>query len=299
MPYLNQAMKSRVKNYLSITKKEWNGMVILLLIIVIVFAAPYVYQQFHTDKIVDFKDFDKDMALLNQAKGGNASGYSDNGAPLSDEKIAKPILFVFNPNNLPAEQWKQLGLSERQISIIKHYEAKGGHFNKKEDVEKIYGITADDYKRIAPYINIPAEGYTANKLAAGEVVELNTADSAKLTRIHGIGPAFAARIVEYRKRLGGFLNKEQLKEVYGIDTTKYAEIQNQVSINPAHITKVNINAVDFEGLRKFPYLTNKQTNAVIQYRLQHGNYQSINDMKNIAILDGIILRKIEPYISFK
>jgi competence protein ComEA len=299
MPYLNQAMKSHVKNYLSITKKEWNGMVILLLIIAIIFAAPYVYQQFHTNKVVDFKDFNKDAALLNQAKGGDVSGYNDNGAPLSDEKVAKPTLFVFNPNNLPAEQWKQLGMSERQISIIKHYEAKGGHFNKKEDVEKIYGITADDYKRIAPYINIPDEGYTANKLAVGEVVDLNTADSAKLTRIHGIGPAFAARIVEYRKRLGGFLNKEQLKEVYGIDSTKYAEIQNQVNINTIHISKININAVDFEGLRKFPYLTNKQTNAVIQYRLQHGNYQSINDMKTIAILDDIILRKIEPYLSFK
>lgn len=299
MPYLNQAMKSRVKNYLSITKKEWNGMVILLLIIAIIFVVPFVYQQFHTNKVVDFKDFNKDAALISQAKGGDASGYNDNGAPLSDEKIAKPILFVFNPNNLPAEQWKQLGLSERQISIIKHYESKGGRFRKKEDVEKIYGITTDDYKRIAPYINIPDDGYTANKLAAGEVVDLNIADSAKLTRIHGIGPAFAARIVEYRKRLGGFLNKEQLKEVYGIDSTKYAEIQNQVSINTIRITKVNINAVDFEGLRKFPYLTNKQTNAVIQYRLQHGNYQSINDMKNIAILDGIILRKIEPYLSFK
>ncbi|MDB5003263.1 MAG: Helix-hairpin-helix motif protein [Mucilaginibacter sp.] len=299
MPYLNQAMKSRVKNYLSITKKEWNGMVILLLIIAIIFAAPYVYQQFHTNKVIDFKDFNKDAVLLNQAKGGDVSGYNDNGAPLSDEKVAKPTLFVFNPNNLPAEQWKQLGMSERQISIIKHYEAKGGHFNKKEDVEKIYGITADDYKRIVPYINIPDEGYTANKLTVGEVVDLNTADSTKLTRIHGIGPAFAARIVEYRKRLGGFLNKEQLKEVYGIDSIKYAEIQNQVNINTIHISKININAVDFEGLRKFPYLTNKQTNAVIQYRLQHGNYQSINDMKNIAIVDGIILRKIEPYLSFK
>ncbi|WP_299356043.1 helix-hairpin-helix domain-containing protein [Mucilaginibacter sp.] len=292
-------MKSRVKNYLSITKKEWNGMVILLLIIAIIFAAPYVYQQFHTNKVIDFKDFNKDAVLLNQAKGGDVSGYNDNGAPLSDEKVAKPTLFVFNPNNLPAEQWKQLGMSERQISIIKHYEAKGGHFNKKEDVEKIYGITADDYKRIVPYINIPDEGYTANKLTVGEVVDLNTADSTKLTRIHGIGPAFAARIVEYRKRLGGFLNKEQLKEVYGIDSIKYAEIQNQVNINTIHISKININAVDFEGLRKFPYLTNKQTNAVIQYRLQHGNYQSINDMKNIAIVDGIILRKIEPYLSFK
>jgi len=290
-------MKSGLKNYLSITKKEWNGMVILLIILAIVLAAPYIYQQVHKDNVIDFKDFDKDVALLGHAKGGAVSGYTDY-EKLSDEKIAKPVLFVFDPNNLPAEQWKQLGLSERQISIIKHYEAKGGHFNRKEDVQKIYGITADDYKRIEPYINIP-EGYTSNKIAPGEVVELNSADSAKLTRIRGVGPAFAERIIAYRQRLGGFLNKEQLKEVYGIDTAKYSEIKNQVSVNSAHISKIRINDVDFEGLRKFPYLTNKQTNAVIQYRQQHGSYHSVADMKNIAILDDIILRKIEPYISFK
>jgi hypothetical protein len=37
-------MKSRVKNYLSVTKKEWNGMVILLIVIALVLAAPYVYK---------------------------------------------------------------------------------------------------------------------------------------------------------------------------------------------------------------------------------------------------------------
>lgn len=272
-------------------------MVILLIILAIVLAAPYLYQQVHKDKVIDFKDFDKDVALLGHAKGGEVSGYTDY-QQLSDTKIAKPVLFVFDPNNLPAEQWKQLGLSERQVSIIKHYEAKGGHFNRKEDVQKIYGITTDDYNRIEPYINI-SETYTSNKITPGEVIELNSADSAKLTRIRGVGPAFAERIIAYRQRLGGFLNKEQLKEVYGIDTAKYSEIKNQVSVNSAHITKIKINDADFEGLRKFPYLTNKQTNAVIQYRQQHGSYHSVADMKNIAILDDIILRKIEPYISFK
>lgn len=273
-------------------------MVILLIIIALVLATPYVYQHFHQDKVVDFTGFAKDTALLKQAQGGDVTGY-DRGEPLSDIKIAKPTLFVFNPNNLPAEQWKQLGLSDRQIATIKHFESKGGHFNRKEDVQKMYSLTADDYKRIAPYINIPDEGYISNKLAAGETIELNSADSAKLTRVHGIGPAFAARIVEYRQRLGGFLDKEQLKEIYGIDLEKFEGIKNQVTINTTHITKIKINEVDFEGLRKFPYLTNKQTNAIIQYRNQHGNYTGIADMKNIAILDDIILRKIEPYIVFK
>lgn len=269
-------------------------MVVLVIIILLVLAAPYMYQLIHKDKAINLKDFDKDVALLQQAKDSYPVSPGDEN--LSDDKLPNPKMFSFDPNNLPDEQWKLLGLSEKQVSIIKHFEAKGGHFYKKEDLQKIYGITTDDYKRMEPYINLTAGAYT--KAAPGVIIEINSADSVKLTQIRGIGPAFAQRIIEYRTRLGGFLNKDQLKEVYGIDTAKFAQIQNEISINPTHITKIKINEVDFEGLRKFPYLTNKQTNAIIQYRKQHGDYHSIADMKNIVILDDDILRKIEPYIVF-
>ncbi len=281
---MKQATKA-VKNYLSITKKEWNGLVVLVILIMLVLAAPYIYQYFYKEAPTDFKDFDKAVAILKSGKISNSS----------EVRIANPILFKFDPNNLPDEKWRQLGLSEKQISTIKNYEAKGGRFYVKQDIQKIYAITIDDYKRLEPYIDIP-EGYSKT---SNIIIELNSADSAKLTRINGIGPAFAKRILEYRKRLGGFLNKEQLKEVYGIDADKYDQLKNQVSINPTRITKIKINHVDFEGLRRFPYLTNKQTNAIIQYRNQHGNYNSIDDMRNIVILNDDILRKIEPYLDFK
>lgn len=269
-------------------------MVVLVVLIALVLAAPYAYQKLHKEQTANFKDFDKISAILSVNK---PLSYTDN--KLSDEKLANPVMFVFNPNNLPAEQWKQLGLSERQISTIKNYEAKGGHFADKTDVKKIYAITADDYKRLEPYINIPPDVYAANKVKPGVVIEINGADSAKLTTIRGIGPAFAQRIVEYRTRLGGFLNKEQLKEVYGIDSVKFAQIKGGISVNPAYINKIKINQVDFEGLRRFPYLTNKQTNAIIQYRREHGDYQNMTALHNIVILDDNILRKIEPYINFK
>jgi len=140
---------------------------------------------------------------------------------------------------------------------------------------------------------------TYKKAAEGVVIELNSADSAKLTELKGIGPAFARRIVNYRNRLGGFISKDQLKEVYGMDDDRFAEMQAQVSVDPSHIQKIHINKVDFEGLKHFAYLSFKQMNAIVQFREQHGDYTSINDMRNIAILNDEILRKIEPYIDFK
>jgi DNA uptake protein ComE-like DNA-binding protein len=162
----------------------------------------------------------------------------------------------------------------------------------------MYAISPDDYKRLLPYINIPETVY-ARKAKEGEIIELNTADSAKLTELKGIGPAFAMRIARYRGRLGGFFRKEQLKEIVGIDSLKFAGFNNQVSVDPAKIKKININAVSFNQLRLFPYLNYNQVNAIIQYRTQHGNYNSLADLKNVVLLDNETLHKTGPYINFK
>jgi competence protein ComEA len=288
-------MKTHIKNYLSISKKEWNGMVVLVVLIILVLAAPYVYKLFRKDSIINSKDFDQAVEQLSRIEDHQFSANKQG----SDEKIAKPVMFPFNPNNLSIAQWKQLGLSERQANVIKHFEAKGGKFYSKEDVKKIYALTADDYKRLEPYINIPEAAYTSKKAGPGVVIELNGADSAKLTEVRGIGPSFAVRIIRYRNRLGGFYHKEQLKEIYGVDTLKYAEIKDEVSVNSKYVRRININTISFDQLRIFPYLAYKQVNAIIQYRIQHGDYSSMADMKNVAILDDGILNKIEPYLTFK
>jgi competence ComEA-like helix-hairpin-helix protein len=117
--------------------------------------------------------------------------------------------------------------------------------------------------------------------------------------IRGVGPAFARRIVHYRDKVGGFYSKEQLKEVYGIDEEKYSQIKDGIAVDSKHIIKVNINTATFNELRRFPYLSFKQMDAIVAYRDEHGNYNTLTDLKNIAILNDGILRKIGPYLVFK
>jgi competence ComEA-like helix-hairpin-helix protein len=288
-------IKSKIKDYLSVSKKEWNGLVILVILILLVLAAPYVYQLFYKDNTINLNDFNAAVALLDKAKpgdtvaGGRQYGHVDK----------KPGTAGFDPNHLPEKQWKDLGLNDRQIAIIRHFEAKGGKFFTKSDLRKIYSITPEDYKRLAPYLNLPDSDYRRHKLAPGEFVELNTADSARLTKLNGIGPAYARRIIGYRKRLGGFCRKEQIKEVFGIDDDKYADLKNQVKVDAYAIKKIHINQVDFDGIKNFPYLSFKQIEAIISYRDQHGDYESVADLRNIAIIDAVLFRKIAPYMTVK
>jgi len=47
-------------------------------------------------------------------------------------------------------------------------------------------------------------------------VDVNSADAATLQRLPGIGPAYAQRIITYRKQHGGFKSAEELKKIKGI-----------------------------------------------------------------------------------
>lgn len=308
-------MLSAIKNYFSITKKECNGMLVLAALMIVVLIAPDLYQLFTVPNPVDFERIKEAQRILDAATeeqlviyNSNYHRYIKNSASFSKEKF-KAEYFSFNPNNLPEMQWKKLGLTDRQIKVIKNYEAKGGRFYKKEDVQKMYSVSPADYARLEPYISIPEKNVSKSypDAAAGAsykskpvvVVEINHADSTQLTAIRGIGPAFATRILKYRNRIGGFYRKEQLLEVYGLDSAKYEEIEKQVNIDASEINKININNCSFDDLKRNPYLTFKQMNAIIQYRKQHGSYTSITDLKNITILNDEVLSKIEPYLLFK
>lgn len=270
-------------------------MVVMIILIALVLAAPFIEQANHKDNTINFKAFDK---AANTAPGN--AGFNADDTETNAGVAKRASLFRFNPNKLSLTEWVKLGLSPHQAQVIKHYQEKGGRFYTKGDVQKMYSINAEIYKRLEPYIELPdGPAYHMNKAKPGEVIEVNTADSAKLTMIRGIGPAFARRIVRYRQRVGGFYSKAQLKEVYGIDEDKYKQIEDGVSVDGRYLIKVNINTAVFNDLKRFPYLSYKQMDAIIAYRDEHGNYRSVKDLENIAILNAQILRKIEPYLVFK
>lgn len=66
--------------------------------------------------------------------------------------------------------------------------------------------------------------------AQTKVVNINTASVQELEALHGVGPATANRIAEYRKEHGGFKNADELVQVRGIGEKKYEKMKQQVSI---------------------------------------------------------------------
>lgn len=55
-------------------------------------------------------------------------------------------------------------------------------------------------------------------------VNVNIADGATLQQLPGIGPAYAQRIITYRKKNGGFTSPEELKKIKGIGPKRLEKI---------------------------------------------------------------------------
>jgi DNA uptake protein ComE-like DNA-binding protein len=157
------------------------------------------------------------------------------------------------------------------------------------------------YKHFRPFAALSRDSSYTYKPYPKEVfvIELNSADTFELQRLRGIGPAFARRIIKYRDRLGGFTDKSQLLEIWGMDTTKYNAIAEHLVVNPDSVHPVDLNTVTFKELLAHPYFPFATTKAILLYRKDHKKFVSLSELKSIRIISDSAYRKMIRYVKVK
>ncbi len=130
-----------------------------------------------------------------------------------------------------------------------------------------------------------------------EKFDINTADTATLTQIRGIGGKTAIWITNIRDNMGGFHSLEQTREVPILSEEAFKELQKYaLIISP--IKKININTADYEILKNNPYIKWKAASILIKYKKHHGSYKSIEDIRKSRAIDEENLIKLTPYLEF-
>lgn len=298
-------MKKWWSGYFSLSKREYNGMLVLMTIVLLISILPYIYEHWFLKKTAVTPEEQAAISgleiiqLEHEARTNAFTNVETKG------KLTRAArLFRFDPNKIGLTDWQKLGLSARQAQSVLNYRSKGGKFYKTEDLQKMYAISPKKYLELAPYVDIAPAAKTKDLAFLPDkkelpVIEINAADTLQLDQIKGIGAAFARRIVSYRNRLGGFHKKEQLMEVFGLDSLKFEEMKPQIALDVTAVRKINLNTATFETLKGHPYLTFKQINAVLQYRKQHGEFQTIDDLKKVVILTPQNIQNLSPYLIFK
>lgn len=296
-------MKQIIRDYFTFNKREKNGIAVLICILLILTISIHYSDKFGTHETVDFSKFEKQLQDLDVEEKLTNVDASDE-AVTSVQQKTEIVYFNFDPNNLPEQSWKKLGLSDKQIRSIKNYEAKGGTFRSKADVKKMYSIPPALYTVLEPYIQLPEKQTTESVQTPDhhqpasqiKMLEINTADSLQLSAVKGIGPFFAKTIIRYRNLLGGFYKKEQLMEVWKLDEEKYKSIEKYLQVDTSKIIKININTCTAKEL-KHPYLSWKIVNGIINYRTKHGDFYTVNEIKKTDLIDSELFSKMAPYLK--
>ena len=110
----------------------------------------------------------------------------------------------------------------------------GGWFLSRNNTARPYEVTAAREETTQPPAqSAPAESQGEGRpdsLLEGEVIDLNTASAADLTRLPGIGEKRAQAIVDYRESSGPFQSVEELTEVKGIGEGILAQVYDYVTV---------------------------------------------------------------------
>ncbi|MFK7785248.1 MAG: ComEA family DNA-binding protein [Crocinitomicaceae bacterium] len=208
----------------------------------------------------------------------------------------------FDPNTYKVSDWMKLGLSEKQSIIVVRLSERGFHSNA--DLERIYVLPkpAYDLLKDSTFYSRPLSifSYQTNEPSPDKSkvsVNLNGANQDEFEKIKGIGPYFSEKIIAYREKLGGFIHKEQLLEIYRIDLIKYQEIEEFIYFANEPVEKISVNEASVERLKDHPYINYKLANSIVKIREQHGEYEELKDIKRSKLIDEVTFVKIEPYLS--
>lgn len=217
----------------------------------------------------------------------------------------KYTLFTFNPNETDSATLVQLGISPYVARNIVRYRTKGGVFKKAQDLGKIYGMDSTKLAELMPYVHIPQDTTPTKRihqftsLKKDTILEINSADTAQLQCLKGIGPVYAQRIVYYRKQLGGFHHIEQIQEAIDINKEEYQYLSQHFTIDTTAIQRIPVNMASVERLKRHPYIDFYIAKSIYDTRRNAFELKSITELKGKEYMTDEVIKKLTPYLSFE
>lgn len=134
------------------------------------------------------------------------------------------------------------------------------------------------------------------KLTGDETIDINIADSAQLCRVPGIGPYFARKIVQYRRRLGGYVSTSQLLEIedFPADAIAWMLVEDT-----AVESKLAVNRLSTRKLMKHPYMGYYRAQDIADYSRVHGPIRDAETLKTLPHFTQEDIQRLLPYLSFE
>ena len=301
-----------LRKFLSFNKGERIAIITILAVVLLLVLACVLHRPRVSLDEASLRNLDSLLALRNAAIEEQQQNATQNVV----QQVIELTPFPFNPNTMTEEEGKRIGLTDRQIRNIINYRDKGGKFYSKSDLAKLYTISEEDFAQLEPFIVLPEVACRTTSNADTEkkptqqeeakpeekkaipIVDLNTVDSLTLVELPQIGPYTALRIIEFREKLGGFVDKEQLRDVKGMDEARFSAIEPYINLGETETRKIDINRADFKTLVHHPYLNYEQVKRIFNQREKRGMIKNWVQLEALIKDDGEVNPLLEHYVKF-
>lgn len=167
-----------------------------------------------------------------------------------------------------------------------------------ETKQSNYNQSSANSKFVYKENRVPVETWRAASPYKDLHVDINTADTAELRKLPGIGEKRALNIVKFRTSLGGFYSVEQLAEVYSMDAELVERLKKYIVCDGSSVAKIDINNTNPYKLWH-PYLKGDLLKTLKQ-RIKSGKrYKSFDEIKAETGYDENLNGRAERYLEFK
>lgn len=284
-------MKPETKKYFQFSRRERNGIFLLLFVLIGVIVLKYAWPALLQNSEEEATQLFREQRQHKDREASTKDSVKQSHYPL------KP----FNPNTLSKDSLIYSGLPPKLAQQILNYRNKGGGFKVKKDFAKLYYLTDSAYQAIEPYLLLPEKVEPPKPI----IVEINTADSLQLLKIRGVGPFYAHKILEYRRDAGGYFTLAQLGEAFYIrantleeQQSRMAEIKKQLRVDASKIKKLNVNTVTQKQLSHHPYISYGQSKKIVSLRKKMKGIKSWEDLDSKNIFSEREKELLQHYLTF-
>lgn len=316
--------QSWIRDYFSFTKWQRRALMILIPAVVVVALLPWYWQLRQPAQAASPAELQAVTEWVNadEYRADSSDSYDDRSnqfrQPTRTSDATAASYFYFDPNTASLADWQRLGVRPKAAAGIQKYLSKGGRFRQPDDLLKMYSLPPDQARALIPWVRIASTASTTPATAAARPdsqwasrrstdykprsmapIDINTADTSAWIALPGIGSKLASRIVNFREKLGGFSSVAQVAETFGLPDSTFQKIKPRLLPGRGPYRLLAINSATADELKTHPYIRWNLANAIVQYRQQHGRYQSLADVRKIAIADEATLDKLAPYLSFQ
>lgn len=200
----------------------------------------------------------------------------------------------FDPNTTDFEGWRKLGFSEKQAQVILNYRDRNlkGSFKNMEEIASCFVISPEKMEEMKPFIILNPENFknasskNQNKTyssAPKSVSEESKTDFSKvdLNQItfkqmieFGFDEKSAAMMLSFRKKLGGFVNTQQIIDTYEIDKDLAQKLIVISKLDNSKVSKYTLADAPEDWLKNHPYFK-YSAEKIIYFRITAPNDKKI------------------------